>query len=271
MKINSFRIGWPLADREPLEYNGVLYVVQRDNWNEENLFSEDKAPSSRDWLPVEFFSHQFMEFDPHDQESMMTLVSTFGVPLHPRRFGIGGGVYLRGDSEYGRLRKAMSDTDKMRFSPVEESRVGLSEYWQTVNMIRFVASFEEVSFAVESLQNDISAMFDFLDGRANSWSANVINAGASNAFTIGTGVCAFPDFSLTNAICNQVIETAVSKEPWKKCACEGCGRWFKRFQPRNISNTGISKPSLSKYCCKRCQDKQGQANKRKAAKSRIQH
>lgn len=75
------------------------------------------------------------------------------------------------------------------------------------------------------------------------------------------------DNTLTAAISEQIIQTfADTEKPWKKCACETCDKWFKEKQ----SDFKRSKKD-SIYCSKKCSDKQGNINKSRAAKNRIQH
>lgn len=69
-------------------------------------------------------------------------------------------------------------------------------------------------------------------GKTDSWTDACINAGASNIYAAHAAFLQFSDCSLTQGICNQIIESIEDDIPWKACACKGRGRLFKHQQPR---------------------------------------
>lgn len=237
--IRVFNIGWHLSD-------GKIYDV--DGYR---LLHEG---GQRDTLPVEFFSHQLMELDCENEGEVMQFMTEYGMPKWPSRFGLGG---------FG----PQPAYDAMEISD------NYHAYDLTGNFELVYCSYDEAVWSFKALQGSIKNMFDYLACRVDDWSlASLINAGASNSIAAHTGYRQFPDNNLTNAICNQVLETLASDLPWETCACDGCGRMFKRFQPGNTRVPKTErKPTKSKYCCKACQDRQGQRNRRAAARNRIKH
>lgn len=71
--------------------------------------------------------------------------------------------------------------------------------------------------------------------------------------------------SLTNAVCNQIVEHEQDPAPWRLCACEGCGRWFKRRRGNARYRLGDVD---SRYCCARCNSRQEKRNQRKRKRER---
>lgn len=247
-EIGLFRIGWPLAENELVVHEGSQFVVNGKG-------------SSLDKLPVEFFSHQLMELDVSNTDKLLSFVSAYGIPRHPSRYGIGG-MPLNGE-RFDDVQSAKEKTDLVQYVIHD---VNDQPYW-------FSTSLEEVRLSLEDLQTDIQDMFNWMQRNDESyWSGRFINTGTAYPYTVHTGKRTFPDFSLTNAICNQVVETISDDALWKTCECEGCERPFKHHQPKKGTSAKTGKnPSRSKYCCIKCQNRQGARNKREAAKNRIKH
>lgn len=245
--VKPFRVGWPLACDELAEYDGDLYV------------HNSRSSGNMDSLPVEFFSHQLMNVDVSNDASVLSFVTSYGIPKHPSRYGPGGNIVW---SHFDDIEREKKKTD--------------SAFWETIDLYDGcweIVTFEEVKLSIDDLQSAIREMFRCIRGEVEDWGlANVINSGATNPVVVHSGLLTFPDYSLTNAICNQVIETISDETEWKICNCEGCGRIFKHHQPEDGFSAKTGKnPSRSLYCCRKCQNRQGQRNRRAAAKARIQH
>lgn len=246
--IKAFKIGWPLADDRFYEFEKGLYLFN------------SRESGHIDSLPVEFFSHQLMDVDASNDEEILSFASDFGIPMHPSRYGIGGLPHREDVCDALIEEKKKGDSARLKIADKHDG------CWTC-------ATLEEARITINDLQAAIDGLLKCVSGESDSWYYNqTINAGAVNAFSVHEGIRTFPDNSLTNAICNQVIETIADEAPWRLCGCEGCGRPFKHHQPRKGVSTKTGKnPSRSKYCCLACQNRQGQRNRREAAKNRIQH
>lgn len=276
-QIRAFRIGWPLAD-------GKIRFL-----NEAPILATRRSAGNRDSLPVEFFSHQLLELDTASDESILEFTTEYGIPRHPSRLSPLCGTHYRGnfsgpDEQYEKLADAKQATDESLFKFEDKVLSESKSKWTDSNgeehqviaseteSLWFETSLEEVRFTLFDLQYEVKTLFDFLSGSIKYWNGSCINGGASNKYAVHAGVRQFPDYSLTQGICNQIIETIAEDTPWKVCACEGCGRLFKRQQSREDNPPKTNKlPSRSKYCSIACQNRQGQRNRRRAAYHRIRH
>ena len=277
IRLRAFRIGWPLAD-------GELHFLRG-----EPCVATCSEVGNRDTLPIEFFSHQLLDLDTSSDEGLLEFVTEYGIPRHPTRLFPACGTHYRGsfanpDEQYARLTEAKVISDEAMFGlegivlSESESKWTDDRGEEHITIVRcmkdfwFGTSLEEVRFTLFDLQYEVRKMFDCLLGKTDSWNGACINAGASNVYAVHTGFRQFPDYSLTQGICNQVIESIADDIPWKACACEGCDRLFKHQQPREgCSNKTEKAPSRSKYCSVKCQNRQGQRNRRAAAKNRTRH
>lgn len=257
--VNAFRIGWKLGYPELIDVDGVLCIGY--------------GSGSRCDLPVEFFSHQFMNLNPLNTDDLLQFAELYGPMQHPRRFGIC--VPFNGfseqiiDSYEPELDGFSIDTydpdamhDALASSLAISAKIGPKwdePYYLGVTLF-------EMRTAVIDLQYAIDSLFEYLHGDQDIWHGyETINAGACNDLAVNDGVRTFPDNNLTNAICNQIIATIADEHPWKTCACEGCERLFKRYQGKKAPKTSKN-PSDAIYCCKACQDRQGQRNRRNRLK-----
>lgn len=239
-KLTAFPVGWHLAENNTYKLNDDLYVTTCGNY--------------RDSLPVEFFSHQMMELDISNDNELVSFMSRYGILNHPSRFGLGANFssFLSFDD----LESAKRKTDSAMFT--ESHANGISYV---------VVSLDEARAAAYDLQHDIDFMFKYIRGDIDIWNARYINAGAAAQYRISQHERVFPDCSLTNAVCNQVIDF-IKDDTRDIRECPRCHRLFKRFQPKETgaNNKTNRKPSRSKYCSKTCQDAASQAAKRKRDK-----
>lgn len=275
--LNTYRKAWHLAERNIIEQSGVPYIC----------YALDDARTLDD-LPYEFFSHQFMEVNPSSNDDVLDLAANFGIMEHPGRLGkalIGGcesfgGVsadyysYLEfGTTKFAKLYTPITDGFDVDADDIDAlhtalfEAIGLSYNILYKDEIEFVGTtFMEMRLAIADLQCAIAQLFEFLRGERDDWPlAYLVNSGASNPSYIALEKSPFETMSLTSAICNQIIDTIEDEHPWKQCQCDGCDRMFKKFQGRIKPKTDKN-PSDAIYCCKACQDRQGQRNRRERLK-----
>lgn len=250
-KIFSIPLEWAVAKPETVSHCGDQFLTYG---------------GKRSSLPVEFFSHEFMEVDPWDARAVVDFAAEFGVMVHPGRDEFGYGV--RED-----------DTRSYRaYGAIEKSRKARRTFHERrYELGHFFVSLEEMSLAIEAMQYEVRSLFSYLRGDSDYWPGWYVNAASCN----GLHVCSDQDEArwmmanptLTSALSNQIIDFIASETPMKECACEGCGRIFKQYHstasermPKTSKN-----PPRSVYCCKKCRDRQTKRNQRAAAKSRIKH
>lgn len=250
--IESYGLAWKTSD-------GNIY--RADNGKAYLKYS-DKTLTE---LPVEFFSHQLMDLDTESDDAIANFCKRYGIPLHPYRYT----EYWYADAD---IKPAIEATNRLGMGAV---------------------SCEEIRLAVYALQESLKTMFAYIREEANTYNLNPIVAASCNPVASlqypDTPISFSPNeaggdssshvfwnsrldgCSLTNAICNQVIDTiADDRHEWRECACEGCNRVFKVKQSNRPVASG-KHPSNSVYCSTTCENRQGQRNKRKAAKNRIDH
>lgn len=252
-EIAAHGLSWKTSD-------GVIY---RDENGAAFLKYSDEALSA---LPVEFFSHQLMDVDADSEEAISDFCKQYGVPLHPFRYT----EYLYAD-----------------ILEIEAAIV------KTNGLDRDSVSCEEIRLAIHELQDSLSSMFAYIREESNTYNLNPIvaascnpvaslqysetpfdfspNEAGSRSYGLVFWNSRLEGCSLTNAICNQVIDTiSDDRLLWRECQCEDCDRVFKVKQSDRPSKTNRH-PSNPRYCSTTCENRQGQRNKREAAKNRIDH
>lgn len=277
-RIRAEKRSWPLCDGGITLDNGITFLRHRAT-----------LQTVRNDLPFEFFSHQLMSVDPLDNDSILAFAEEYGIMQHPRRFDsdfaarnvtarptrfgidscgcecfvlecISGELAA---SEFSRQYNPAKDGFTAQMDNIDSISAALDRaIWAGVPSGRFYrTSLMEMRLAIADLQCSVSQLFDCLSGKRNDWPyAELVNAGSDNAQCVLSKHDLPVLGSLTNEICNQIIESVADERPWKTCACEGCGRLFKRHQGKRKPKTEKN-PSDSVYCCKACQDRQGQRNR----------
>lgn len=244
--LSAQRISWPVApplrfEHDEIEYLGIPMSKADGLW-------------FRDLLPTEFFSHQLMGIDPTDTGNIVDFAAEFGLLFHPARYGHCS-LYRSFDSIDEEAR--VEELEKLiAASPNDLMRYGILSY----------ISIKEMKAAIEDLQNNIEELFLCIT-KSDSWPLlDFVNAGSSNPFLITSNPGHIQvNGSLTNAVCNQIIDVVASDRPWKVCKCDKCGRIFKKPQGASPSKTEKS-PSTALYCSTRCRDRQSQRNRRERLK-----
>lgn len=252
-EIASFGVAWKKGD-------GVIY---RDGSGVAYLKYSDERLSS---LPCEFFSHQlFDDVNIDSDESLCGFCQQYGIPLHPYRYT----EYWYADAD---IKPAIESTNKLG---------------------RDAVSCVEIRLAIYELRMSVSSMFSYIKEESDTYRLDPILAASSNHVVSlqypDTPISFSPNevgndssglvfwnsrlhgCSLTNAVCNQVIDSITDdRHEWRECACEGCNRVFKVKQSKRPTPSG-KHPHNSVYCSTVCENRQGQRNKRKKAKNRIDH
>ena len=226
-------------------------------YREPMLISHDVRGS----LPVEFFNHQLMECNPEDEGDLRRFLSEWGFPYHPFTGGVPECV---SDGAVDEWVDASGETAALAFSYVRKFPRGSAGD---------VISACEARSSIRRLQDAVTSICDFLKGVSGDVeeALGIINSATCNPCiaahgAIYDGMPYGSRFSkvglLTPAICNQIVETLADDAPWRECACDGCGRIFKRKQ-----TDGVLTPSRdSIYCCKKCEERQKKRNQRAEGK-----
>lgn|GEM_PF-3521904 len=200
-------------------------------------------------LPTEFFNHQIMDVDPANEESVFTFISKWGVPLSPyRRYSV-----FKGDRSYARHSEAINITEYSR---------------EFFDMFDVIFSFDETVSSISFFQSIVKDLRRYVIGEAADIDLSLILDSTYYPYDIILNNRRLRDrLSPTWAISNQTINTIADDAPWRRCACVGCERVFKRKQ----TDTSVRPSSSSVYCCKVCEEKQKKRNQRQSAKNRIRH
>ncbi|WP_294441237.1 hypothetical protein [uncultured Slackia sp.] len=228
-------------------------------------------------LPVEFWNHELLETDEKDASSLIAFMRNWGVPYLPVREC----MMFASD----RQKEAVAKTEKHRlsFTPAPKrgktNGDGIHIESGTSGTI-FYVSADEAEQSVLWLKLAVLNLVYGANGAPDHKAAEIISRAAcpsrvlrigrySDSLLVdacGTGLASCG--LLTAAICSQLIESFADDAEWRICACEGCGRVFKRKRP----DDGATRPhGDSKYCCTVCKDRQTKRNQRAAARNRIKH
>ncbi len=259
---------------------------------------------SADDLPTEFFNHQLLEYDPQDQDSLIQFINDWGMPFSPQRnakfclkdWGIIWQLTETGIAETWNLEEALTetdlDTDGILMKMIENGELTQENALDKIMEVNSKACFDtignvislmEASVTLYVLQETVRILTQV--ERSGSWAADdidrvlgVLNAGSRNEkIALPATYWYYSEMSnlntelssrgnLTPAICNQILACIADEAEWRECACEGCGKLFKRKQ-----SSSSNPDSDSIYCCDKCMERQKKRNQRKAAKNRIKH
>lgn len=279
------KISWCLANPVLYEHSGGLWITQ--------------GMQTIDTLPVEFFSHQFLEVDPFSIDSVLEFACTWGIMTHPSRTP---GHFISAKGLENELNKRELRISKENYcSFVHGSSSNEFDFYKSfINAVDLSKSKEndriakdatpayilkdskapcadkigqqvsliEMQASICDLQHEIKEMLSYIAGLIDTWSGTNINNGSCNPlFVKPEPIHPIAVRSLTNAICNQIIETIADDAPWKLCSCDGCGRYFKRHQRNKPAKTEKT-PSDAKYCCSTCAERQKKRNYRKKQKTK---
>jgi phage FluMu protein Com len=187
-------------------------------------------------LPENFVTRELLEIDPENENELFAFINLYGLPFHP----------LRGKPGHSNSDKGIRDTEEMR---------KLRERAPSQ-----IISHREAREALKVLQSAIWGMVRMLLDEAGDWEQyEVINWGKDNpldirATSLKENAKASSHLqSLTEAVCNQVIDMFNDTAVWRKCP--QCGMPFKRHRPKKRANTKIRKSSKhadAAFCSQDC-------------------
>ena len=228
-------------------------------------------------LPVEFWNHELLEVDERDASSLAAFIGSWGIPYLPMREC----VEFASDQE----KQWIAETEKSRcsFRPIPKlgkmNGDGVYAESKASGTLLYVSRSEAES-AVLWLKLAVLELVYGANGAPEHRIAEIVNRAAaprrilrlerySGAVLMdmkGSGLASCG--LLTSAVCSQLVESFADNAEWRVCACDGCGRVFKRKRPEDERTQPHGD---SKYCCTACKNRQAKRNQRAAAKNRIQH
>lgn len=250
-------------------------------------------------LPTEFFNHQLFDYDADDEADVYRFLSQWGLLFSPSReneYCLKDFPLDEWDEDYKGIRQTKSL--EIFLSRTELEPFDMRASVRSGNVLKMVAEDQESTFGdtvglvvssceasctLRLLQYITHSLIEITESHTYSLDelnqiVNVLEAASKHPLHIGaeelrcsinTTKCGDGLKShgfLVSAICNQIIGTLNDPAPWRKCACKGCERIFKRKQAKS-SNPD----SDSIYCCDKCLERQKKRNQRAAAKARTKH
>lgn len=245
------RFSWFHGEAEPVEFDGMRGMAIAE-------------PQAIDRLPGEFFNRELQDIatalnGPDTEAELCDFVSRWGIPYTPVRYmqalpsSLIESMRLGGHVEIMRewtARETGLDFD----SPYFGECASLAEIAAAITYLAEIAT----DYVDASRRSDaVNAADGWLCARVVNECTKPPELLSVDGFTVST-TGYLP--SLTNAICAQIIEHEQDPAPWRLCACEGCGRWFKRRRGNARYQQGDVD---SRYCSAKCNNRQRQRNKRK--------
>lgn len=228
-------------------------------------------------LPPEFFSHELFDFDLSQDDEVLGFVQSWGMLVSPLRYSANVlaeiGVQ---DMETGEVAKflgrswldeylSMAETDGLG-----ESRAYCVSLEETRNAIRRLRetslSVQKIALAKSDDDLTLIDIYNWVIAERAATRQSVPRLGEDvphrNLFSL---LSPFRDANLTHAICNQMDSFLADEAPARVCACEGCGRIFKRKRG-SASNLASA---VSDYCSVRCENRQRQRRYRQGKSANI--
>lgn len=226
-----------------------------------------------DSLPIEFFNHELMGVDADDESQVFDFVKEWGFPFSPFRTNEKTIEQLANLIDFDTHANAIGASENALNNAIYANCDDLPG----VSVVgRDVISFEEAKATIAELQNCVTMLYAILENEGRDLMMSVkaklmlgvVNACSNNPIRIGSIQVIGSDLdrttgqiTLTNAICNQIIDVVSDPAPWRLCANQNgrkpCGRIFKH--KRTESKT----PDVdARFCCKKCSDADKQRRKR---------
>lgn len=269
--IAAHQLNWPVGKLCRFEKNGIVAFVHAEKENQR--YSVMKS----DELPLEFFNHELMDVDSENDKEVVLFLEKWGFMFSPLRNDPKceyAHSFLNRDA-INEFACAVNKTEELHDLDVAGE---LLPNRRNRNDFDHVISLEEAKSSIIIMQLIVSELTQFIgDENYLFRSEFFVNACASNPHIACNkkNVTVVHDNGnipggglLVSAICNQIIECIADENPWKKCECEGCGKWFK-YQHTNSRSRSPHRDS--KYCSVKCSNRQRKRNQRLAASSRADH
>lgn len=267
MDVDGFeivRFSWFNGAAEPVDVDGVrgIAILQ---------------PQAIDVLPGEFFNRELQEIATICSDAtgvdldaaLCGFVSEWGFPRSPLLYSP---AYIGAANMHERARAAhdtgmgdhltailqwdVATGGDGRMDGLSMRSVGVPELVRAITFMADVArvyTIIDAGLDASSAPMDAATVCRTVNECASRGAYMATRNGAAHASAVSMP-------SLTNAICAQIIEHEQDPSPWRLCACEGCGRWFKRRRGNARYQQGDVD---SRYCSAKCNNRQRQRNKRK--------
>ena len=246
---------WALAHRKATIYGTECFYARGD------------VLDVLEQLPAEFFGHELLDCNPDSNSELEQFSKTWGLLFHPLRFldvKIDD-LTLFPEAAFS-FRFAIDSTDAIARKVAQEG----GEF-----AFSGIVSLEESRLALRFLQSMAKAAFACIGSNQTAWEfdiAGCINPLArpqrlfgiyredytaprnsnNGCFQYLPIECQKVEFTLANAVANQIIETHWDNSTeWKRCPW--CGHYFKK---RRVFSDRVTKTdrqqSNSKYCSEKC-------------------
>lgn len=219
-------------------------------------------------LPPEFFAHELVKCNPNNDEAVFEFAKTWGIPFHPLRFvqneeeskramlkDIETFLYDVGIHETNQCAMYMRNFEREEYTP---EVLCISEL-EAKNSIKFMQA--QVDALFRCLEEEASYLDYYFVSVLDS-SRRIDDAISPNydervhlhmtyRFGERPSQLIYPqviNFSLTNAIANQICETMKDPAEWRRCCW--CGNYFKRKRSTGKKTDKASCNSI--YCSDKC-------------------
>lgn len=247
---------WPRADERKM-VDGVDTLCASLGFGNEPFLNN---------LPQEFYLHELMDIDPTSNKAVETFARKWGMPYHPTRWCNASLIYGCG-YDLGAISELIAETEKAAKNLGKQEYKALNiESDSYIGPSCSCLSIREASEALSFLQRLVNCLDMFLIGETPQikdlfmlWSIQQTAACNDDLFFNGASYSemfrstrdGIPDFTITNAIANQIFETAKDDIPYRRCAW--CGRNFKYRRSSTTKPAKTTrKQSSSIYCCQKC-------------------
>lgn len=230
---------WPRADRREM-INGIDTLCASLGFGDYPFLNS---------LPQEFYLHELMDIDPTSDKAVEMFSRKWGMPYHPARWC---NASLTGGCGYdlGLINSFIAETEKTASIESYDSYLSIREASEALSFLQRLVNCFDAFLAGKTPQvKDFFMLWSIQQTAACGDDVFLNGASYSEMFRQAWG--GIPNFTITNAIANQIIATAKDATPYRRCAW--CGRSFKY---RRSSTTKPAKTprkqSSSIYCCQKC-------------------
>lgn len=263
--VSTRPLRWIVGSVVEVAHEGKVAFVHEKKSDEEGDFEYMTA----DELPVEFFNHELMEVKISDRDSLIRFVSKWGFIFSP----------YRNSTVRSTFKSVIDLTESFHELDTSPSILLVKGRTQFDSISDHIISLDEITLSIRVMQDAVRVLMEQIEKSSDGFYvySDTINSAAMNVriitrhsnYRFCEGNRNIPGGGLlVSAICNQIIECIADENPWKKCECEGCGKWFK-YQHTNSRSRSPHRDS--KYCSVKCSNRQRKRNQRLAASSRADH
>lgn len=258
MSITLLKEGWAKAEAKDACGDIVFYRTSTDGL----------GYSLQTKLPTEFFAHELIECDTNNDEAVFEFAKTWGIPFHPLRFvqdeegakqatikGIETFLHDVGIHETNQCAMYTRDFEREEYTPeilcISELEAKNSiRFMQAQVKALFLCLEEEASYPDYYLVSVLDSSRRIDDVISPNYDER-ISMHVTYRFGERPSQLIYPqaiNFSLTNAIANQICEVIKDPAEWRRCGW--CGNYFKRKRSTGKKTYKASCNSI--YCSDRC-------------------